>query len=493
EKNAPIRAVIFTLLVTFLIFGSVCTFGFVRYDDPENIYANPALNPPKWTEILRTWSEPYEAMYIPVTYTAWGGIAQIAWTNNGMDARWFHLANLLLHALAAVLVYAILREMKFADLAATLGALVFAIHPVQVEAVAWATGLKDVLSGCLGLAALWFYFLARRKGLWIYFVGTILFALALLAKPGAAVVPAIALVVDWWLLRISWQRSLGWLGPWVGMALIVLLVARGVQPSVVHVPATQRIGIAGDALAFYLGHVAMPWNLAIDYGRSPQWLVQQPIIWVNWLIPVVVGMVCWRFSRKAAWIALGVFVVAVLPVLGFSTFDFQQHSTVADRYLYLAMLGVAMLAAMAVRRWPRNGTIVVCGLLVLYGYKTIRHEWAWGDSQRLFAQTLAVNPDSDIANNGIGVMLGNEAMQHYEPAKLQEGIIYLQRAVGSNPDSAGEHANLATLYLLAGDKQRCEEELAVVRRLKPGLERSEQMENLLNGKGKWFSAGMNSK
>jgi hypothetical protein len=475
----------FIILITLLIFAPVCTFGFVGYDDTYNISANPAYNPPNWTGILQAWHRPYLSMYIPATYTAWGGIAKLAWGEGRLNPHLFHLANLLVHVLAGVLVYGILRQLRFGDLPACLGALVFVAHPVQVEPVAWVTGLKDVLSGTLGLLAIWLYL---RRGKIAYWLATIAFVLAMLAKPTAAIVPVLALILDCWILKIGWRRSLRALSVWFILAAADLTIAKLVQPAgAMHVSLAARPGIAGDALAFYLAHVIAPLQLAVDYGRSPSWLIQQPIIWMNWLIPVVVGLMLWRYGRRVARPAFAIFVAALLPTLGLTTFDFQQHSTVADRYLYLAMLGVAMIVAAVAQRWPRRGVMAILIFLAFCCCQTFFHEWVWSDTERLFRQTLAVNPTSDLANNAIGMIVGDQAMARDDPVLREESITYFERAIASNPTSLPAHYNLATALVMAGQKERAAEELDVLRQLDPGSVRTEQMDNLLSGHGKWFS------
>lgn len=475
-------------IFSLLIFAPVLSFNFVRYDDPDHIYQNPAYNPPTWGKISRFWVNPYQSIYMPVTYTVWGGCAELSWRGNGgMNPFLFHLANLLAYAVSGVLVFAILLEMGFARMASMLGGLIFAVHPVHVESVAWATDLKDVLSGMLALAALWFYLRSWGRRGWWYAAATILFVLALLAKPSVAVLPVIAGILDWGYFGRTVWRIAGGLAVWVVLAVIALLIARGAQPAMVHPSLFARIGVAGDAAAFYLGHALAPIWIGVDYGRSPRWLMQQPIFYVNWMIPVAVALMIWRYGSKVVAVGAVIFGVALLPVLGLSPFDFQQHSTVADRYLYLSILGLSMIAAAAVQRWPRWGMGIVVGVAVLYGYKTLRHEWVWRDTRSLFAQALEVNPDSDLGNNAMGIIYADESMASFDAKKIEQSVAYFRRAVASNPISAGEHANLATALLMAGNRQKAEEEVRIVKQLKPGTKRMQQMDELLSGKAQGFS------
>ena len=105
--------------------------------------------------------------------------------------------------------------------------------------------------------------------------------------------------------------------------------------------------IAGDAVAFYFYKLIFPWKLSLDYGRTPTYALQQPVIYFLWSIPCTLLILAWRFrkQRPHLFVALAIFLIALLPMLGLVTFHFQYYSTVADHYLYLPMLGVALALA----------------------------------------------------------------------------------------------------------------------------------------------------
>ncbi|HTL30181.1 MAG TPA: hypothetical protein VL282_13205, partial [Tepidisphaeraceae bacterium] len=143
---------------TLLAFGNLLSADFTSWDDPFTITSNPHLNPPTWSGLGYHWRTPEYGLYIPLTYTAWWLIAHVAYSSQP-DARGmslspmiFHAANIGLHLISVLFVYAILRRILKRDWAACIGALLFALHPVQVEAVGWLSGMKDVLCGTLSLA-----------------------------------------------------------------------------------------------------------------------------------------------------------------------------------------------------------------------------------------------------------------------------------------------------------------------------------------------------
>ena len=137
------------VLAVLAVLGQIASHEFVGFDDPNTIYRNPRFNPPTVDNILYYWSHDEGLLYIPVTYTAWGLVATVARvespdvTGSSQNPWLFHALNVLLHLGAALLVFEWLRVILRVNWPACVGALVFALHPLQVETVAWASGTKD--------------------------------------------------------------------------------------------------------------------------------------------------------------------------------------------------------------------------------------------------------------------------------------------------------------------------------------------------------------
>jgi len=350
--------------------------------------------------------------------------------------------------------------------AALLGALFFALHPVQVEPVAWVSGMKDVLSGLLALVAVLSYILfAQTNKLWWHAVATAAFVLAMLAKPSAVVVPLVVLVIELLILRRGLRDAI--VGPalWFLLALPVVIVGMLVQraQALPFVPPLWgRPVVALDALAFYLLKLVAPLQLAIDYGRSPQWLWSSWQIWVTWLIPVfVAALVAWIVWRwKFVLIAAGLFVLAValLPVLGLVPFDFQSYSTTADHYLYFAMLGPAIIVASVVQRWAKPAVIfcLVVWLSVL-AVKSHLQSWVWHDSQSLFQHTVDTNPTSlaGLVNLGKyyadqGPQLARQGLYQAAEESLRRAIGFYEKAAKYWPNDAQAREGLANTHATLG-------------------------------------------
>ena len=329
------------VLAVALAFGSLCSAEFTWWDDAATVHHNDRLNPPTLGGTAYYWTHAADGLWVPITYTAWAGLAALARLDTpGADGialnPWvFHGANVLVHVLAALAVLGLLRRLTKSDVAACAGTLLFALHPVQVEAVAWVSGMKDVLAGGLGLAALLCYVEAagrqRRDGRLWYALATLAFVAAMLAKPSAATVPLLAATIDWFLLRRPLRRVAWAAGPWLVLAVPVLVVARLAQgvESVANVALWARPLVMGDSLAFYLYKLVWPLHLGVDYGRRPAVLLAAGRVDLRRRAraagagggAVVLG------RRRRPWLLTGglLFVAALLPVSGLGDVPVPGH------------------------------------------------------------------------------------------------------------------------------------------------------------------------
>src|SRR5947209_14020233 len=151
------------LVITILVFGRITTHDFTYWDDAGTIHHNPRLNPPTVKNVLWYWGHSELGLYMPVTYSVWGALAAVARLNEpdefgiALNPWLFHVVSLIVHVGSVILVFQILRRLIGRDGPSFAGALLFAIHPQQSEAVAWASGLKDLLCGFFALLAIWEY------------------------------------------------------------------------------------------------------------------------------------------------------------------------------------------------------------------------------------------------------------------------------------------------------------------------------------------------
>jgi tetratricopeptide (TPR) repeat protein len=494
--------------VTFVVFWQVHSYEFELWDDGLHVFENPYFQSLTFNNILAFWREPYAELYIPLTYTLWALVAAASWgrTANStagapLDPRFFHTLNLLVHLLTVLVVWRIVRRLlnhtmpegqrtatrpalTRVEWAACGGALLFAVHPLQVEAVAWVTGFKDVLCGFLSCVAIWQYLryasggveaapsgkssrLKVQRSLGHYWLATGVFVLALLAKPTAVVVPAVAWVLDVWGWPQTWRHRRPALLAWLGLAVLWgLFTSLKVQPPASGAflpPLWARPLIAGDTVSFYLYKLGVPVWLGPDYGRSPEWLLAQSWWWLTGLVPW--GLAGWLWYKRTwvPWLAAaaGVLVAGLLPVLGLVPFAFQAYSTVADRYMYIAMLGPALALAWGLtqvrRRWLAVGCVVVLGALGIGSMWQTRY---WHDSVSLFEHALTVNPRSSVAHNTLGMV---QAAQN----RLAEATHYYTEALRLWPRNTQAYNNLGNALSRQGKTQEAIEQYTEALRFKP--------------------------
>ena len=472
------------LAITAAVYQHVCREAFVDWDDALHTYDNPYLLPLTPAHLARLWGHPYWGIYVPVSYLAYGLLAQVAPFRHPMAApggEWtvlnphvFHTANLLLHLLNTLLVFELLWRIVKRDYAAFAGALLFAIHPIQVEAVAWISEMRGLLSGLFGLLALCQYLdyaEAQRDGEPVAFVrrryllALAAFALALLAKPSAAAIPFLAFVLDWGIVRRPLRRPIIALSGWLVAILPIIVLTQHAQPvpSYLHIPLWQRLMVAGDALAFYLSKLFLPVHLAIDYGRTPGFVQHNAVAHVTWAVPLLVGVLVWRWKRR--WpllaVAAGLSVCALLPELGLTPFYFQTYSTVTDRYFYLAMIGPALAVAWMVgQSRSRLMPIVLAACFLACVCLSMRQVTVWNDSRSLFEHAVTINPNSSKILYNLGNVYAYDGMR-------AEAINCYHAAIQLEPDAAEMHCNLGEALVESGHTAEGMGEMRQAIRLRP--------------------------
>jgi len=520
SRLGPLVAGLIVVIATAAIYGQVTRHEFLSWDDYQNITENPHFNPLTINSLKRFWTKPFWRLYIPVSYTFYAAEVYLATSDPGdpagprIDPAVFHAGSLMLHVLCGLLVFLILMRMTRTHWAACAGALLFNLHPLQTESVCWITEQRGMVSHVFALASIVLFLrfaLARpdptdqparepmpaARSWLVYALATLAFALALLAKPSAVIVPMMILTIIW-LMRQPLKSSVPALVPWVFMAAGAMLISKIEQPDATMAfvpPLWARPIIAGDALAFYLTKLVLPTGLGPEYGRSPQFVLGRWWGYATWIVPaLILGALIVRWIRtrregsasdRAWWACAGLFIVGVLPVLGLVPFGFQDKSTVADRYVYLAMLGpaLAVSAWLSRRRRPVHAcaaAVVIC-LLAAGSY---RQAGFWKENFTLFARGLETNPRSLMAHNNMGTTLlargkAGQAIDHFrqvldidprniealnnlagtliKQGRLDEAETHTRRALEVDPASAEALINLG---MILSSKGRTDEAIA---------------------------------
>src|SRR5207245_942332 len=521
-------------LVTFAAFLPVLQNQFVDWDDQRNFLDNHHYRGLGWTHLRWMWTT-HLGHYIPLTWMTLG-LDYLLW---GMNPVGYHLTNLLLHAANAVVFFFVVRRILTLALlgaserghalavSAGFAALVFAIHPLRVESVGWATERRDVLSGLFYLLTILVYLRASERGErgrgW-YWGAVALFACALLSKSMVVNLPVVLLILDVYPLR-RLGGSLGWWSeparriyvekiPFVLLAAAASAIAVMAQFSIHAAPPLAQLGVPGRlavsayGLCFYLGKMILPVNLSPIYELprtvSP-WAM--PFI-LSFGLAVAITAIVLSLRRRmlglpAAWLA---YLVVLLPVLGI----FQSGPQIAaDRYTYLAGLGWAILAgAGLLSSWSRLPLLLI-GLVVFIpvglGTLTWNQVHVWHDSKTLWAHALAIDPNSSVAQNDFGEALAQqgklaEAIEHYRQAleikpdyadahynlggalaqqgKLADAVHHYQRALQITPDDADAHIHWGLALAQQGRLAEAIEHYRQALRINPG--HADAQSNLLN-------------
>jgi Flp pilus assembly protein TadD len=443
--------------LVLLTFGRITTHAWLDYDDLYHVIDNPHLRPIDAHTLPFFWRSQYGNLYVPVAYTVFAAEtwATMRLTGNAdIDALspvLFHALDISLHALAAVLILLILRRLGASLSAAVLSAALFALHPLQVESVAWISETRGLLAGVFSLLAILAYLRwAEHKSAHFYVVATVLCALAMLSKPSAVMLPMVVAVLDIW-KRSQWASTARALTPWLAMSVAVVLITRALQPGTdirEAAPLWARPLIAGDALTFYIGKLFWPFAMTPDYGRTPAAALAQWWTYIAWIIPLALGTAAAIWARRnprgrIALVSMGIIGASLLPVLGLATFDHQSISTVADRYMYMAMLGVALFAAMSLSSTGRAVQALGWCVVLALGIRAADQSAIWHDNLALWSHSARVSPRSITTLNNHGRALE-------KAGRSGEAITAYRELLDIQPDNWLAVSNLAFAELNAG-------------------------------------------
>jgi tetratricopeptide (TPR) repeat protein len=423
------------------------------WDDNGHI-TQPELR--SWHGLAQIWTEPGATrQYYPLVHSVFW-IEQRLWGDSVLP---YHLLNILLHSVSALLLLRILLRLKIRG--AWLAAAIFALHPVQVETVAWISELKNTLSGVLLLASALIYldFDQTRKRS-VYAASLALFVLGLMCKTVIATLPAVILIVFWWKRGgLSWKRDVLPLLPFftVGIAagLFTAWVERnfiGAQGSAFDLSILERGLIAGRAFWFYLSKLVWPQRLIFIY---PRWQISQAVWWQYLFPAATLLLLALLWKLRARWrgplAAVLLFLGMLFPALGFINVYPFIYSFVADHFQYLACIGPVTLAAAGITigldsLTPRMAALrqVLCVLLLLtLGALTWRQSGQYADVETLWRTTIARNPVCWMAHSNLGLLL-------QEKGDVDEAITHFEKVLEISPNVAGGHSNLGNALLQKG-------------------------------------------
>jgi protein O-mannosyl-transferase len=459
QFNSGVRQGLFVLalaLVTILAYRPAWNGGFL-WDDDVYITNNELLTAPNG--LRRIWfSLDSPSQYFPLTYTTFR-IEQALW---GLKPFGYHWTNIFLHVANALLIWRLLLRLKVPG--AWLAAAIFALHPVQVESVAWITERKNVLMAFFFLFTLhtWTSFVddqtARRW--YFYILALVFYALALSAKTTACTLPAALLLILWLQKKSIDRRRLSQIVPFLILGLSMGLLAvwweryhQGTHGALFALTLPERILLASRAVCFYLSKLFWPSNLIFIY---PKWTISAAhVLDYAWLVVGIAACVLISFTRRffgrAVEVAAVFFVATLSPVLGFIMLYTFRYTFVADHYQYLACIGpIALVSAGIVTladKWkktrPLTLGLAVCVLAALWSL-SLRQSAMYGDIEALWRTTLAKNPNCWMAHNNLGIVL-------FEKNQIDEAIAQYRATLNLQPDFWDADYNLGNALLGKGE------------------------------------------
>ena len=479
----------FLVAITWLVFSQTIRYDFVNYDDNEYVYASPAITSGLTPQgIIYAFGGGHARNWHPLTTLSHMLDCQL-W---GVHAGGHHFTNIVLHTIAVVLLFLVLKQMTGAIWQSAFVAALFAIHPLRVESVAWISERKDLLSAVFFMLTLGAYArYARSPSIGRYLTMSILFALGLMSKPMLVTVPLVLLLVDYWPLKrfaggLSSKRlilekvPLFTLSAAAGVA--TLLLQRSSVAAVEKLPLVWRIGNGLVSYAIYVKQMIWPMGLAVFYphpgDQLPVWKIGLAILLLSM---VSAGAIALR--RKRPYLVTGWFwyLIMLLPVIGLIQVGSQAH---ADRYTYLPQIGLYLLVAWAItdalvsQLQRRILAAAACVAIVALAWRAHVQASYWRNGEALWRHALAVTSGNFMAHDGLGDYLANrgrldEAIDQFQKAldiapsypeiktnlilaltkkgRTDEAITHLQALLKEHPNDAQTHYSLGNALRKKGD------------------------------------------
>jgi protein O-mannosyl-transferase len=481
--------------LVFAAYSPATRCGFV-WDDAYHVTNNSTLR--SWEGLRRIWFErDATPQYYPLVHTTFW-IEHHLWGN---DPRGYHVVNLLLHAAATILFWRVLVRLHVPG--TWFAAALFAVHPVEVESVAWITERKNVLAAVFALSSLLAYLRFRQEAVepaerqtprrkpsgdshtgcarpWSWYaVSFAMFVAALLCKTVVSVLPAVLLVIAWWKRGRVTAREVALVVPFFAVAAPLSWQTVWIEKHFVGaagdawaLSSLQRVLIAGRALWFYAGKLLWPTNLTFFY---PRWTIDDRVGW-QYLFPlaavasfVLLWLARGRLGRGPLAAAL-IFAGVLVPALGFFDVFPMRYSFVADHFQYHASMALfalagAAAAAMLARITSRRQRFGYAGLglmLVVLATMTYRQASVYMTAETLYRDTIAKNPESWIAENNLGAALRDQG-------RIHEAISHWRTAVAIAPGEPELRNNLAGGLIWQGRMAEAAEQLREALRLLPNF------------------------
>ncbi len=446
-------------------------------DDDQLLTENALVKAPDG--LYRIWFTTESIDYWPITNTSFW----LEWRLWGKSPVGYHATNVALHILAALLLWEILQKLRLPG--AYLAALLFALHPLNVQSVAWISERKNTLAMVFFLLSIWFYLRDRdldyshlpptssidgplkATSRRCYWLSLLAFTLAVLSKGSVAILPFVLLGFEWWskgLDRTQLLRIVPYFAIAISFACLnVWFQTHGATTAIRNASPIERLCGAGAVVWFYLAKAILPLDELFIY-RDWQIVIKQVCWWIPFFAAASVTFLLWKTRGTGAW-ARGMFAawcyfcIALLPVLGFVDTGFMQYTLVADHYAYIALIGVTAMVAAGLTAWYEKSSgalrfaavIVAVTTVPILAIGTGREAWLYGHPIELYTKTLAENPQAWP----LRVHLGRIFKQ---TGRLPEAIAQYELAMAAKSDRPEIYTDLGNALELTGKFQNAIEQ-----------------------------------
>ena len=430
------------IILPLLIYAQVYDFEFVwdEISKPNNHLDNTFVEHPSWASFIQIFTQPYFSMYIPISYLFWGLLKSIAELLSLPVNSVLHLSNVVVHIVNGLLVFTIFKQFIVNKWAMLIGVLFFLLHPIQVESVAWVSEFRDLLAFCFSLSALYLYLKNQTK---VGFLVLFLFVFALLSKPSAVVLVAFVFLFNYFYYDFKLAKNIQKTLPFALIALIFVIIASSAQLGRIDfaqysLAFWQRPFAWLDSIAFYLYKIIYPYHLSASYMLSPKFIIQQWWFYPLALVPLALGYLLWlrRKTQPLLVFAAALFIAGFFTTSGFVDFSFQKFSLVTDRYMYFAMIGIALLIGTIFSKVDKKKLqgLIISVLIVFASLSAFRQIPIWQNPLKLWSHSVNYEVTPNYAHNSLAAYFNNTGNSLLDLKQYNQAITYFDKAIKFYPE-----------------------------------------------------------
>ena len=468
SRGATIFIYLLLAGITWSVFGQTLGYGFVNFDDDLYVYDTPEISRGLTINgVLVAFTHPHARNWHPLTSISHMLDCQLY----GLNAGGHHFTNVLLHTIAVLLLFRVLRQMTGAVWKSVIVAALFAVHPLHVESVAWVSERKDVLSAVFFILMLDAYVrYARAASITRYLGVAVLFAAGLMSKPMLVTAPVILLLLDYWplsrfeqpsstkgkakilksgnqrcVIRRLFLEKIPLLVLSAGSCVITFVLQKRAIGAIAPLPFLWRVQNAFASYVIYVWKTLWPTRLAVFYPHPNNTLaIWEVILAIGFLLAITVAAIVFRSERPYVFTGWFWYLGMLVPVIGLVQAGEQGH---ADRYTYLPHIGLFLLAVWlaadvtAVRQSrSRFAVATAVVIIVALAWAAFIQTSYWRNSETLWTHALAVTSDNDFAHNNLGYLC-------VDRGELDKAISHFETALRIRSSRQDTHYNVGSAFV----------------------------------------------